>query len=88
MIVSPALLVDVLMEYQIVYLDDYYLLIYACGNFNVYSSVELIDSFYLLKKNKKFNSFEEIFEKLLFLKSFNANLNKANLVINNNSCNN
>ncbi|RNA00635.1 hypothetical protein BpHYR1_048343 [Brachionus plicatilis] len=86
LIVSPALYIDVLMEYQIVYFDDKYLLVYACGNFHVYSSLELIDSYYLFKREREFNNFDEIFQILLLLRTFNADLNKANLVINNASC--
>ena len=85
-IVSPVLFIDVPIEYQAIYLDDKYILLYGCGNYLVYSSMESVEAFYLLKKDRNLNNFDEIYKILSMLKLVRADLNKANLVINDSSC--
>lgn len=86
-IVSPVLFIDVPIEYQAIYVNDKYLLLYGCGNYLVYSSMESVEAFYLLKKDRSLNNFDEIYKILSMLKLVKADLNRANLVVNDSTCN-
>ncbi|CAF0992972.1 unnamed protein product, partial [Brachionus calyciflorus] len=81
--ISPVLVLQVPIEFQVVYLNDKYQLIYGCGTYFVYSSINLVDSFYLLKKDRNFNNFDEMYNILSQLKLLKADLNNANFVLNN-----
>lgn len=75
-------------EFVPLYNDENLLLYYSCTPLRNFWYTDVEDSFYLLKKNRNFDSFSKILTALEALRNVHVDLNYLNVVKNDQTCTN